>query len=119
MGPGVYTFPTSAVDLSGTLTLNAGGNSRRQFIFQITTTFTAAAAARVVLQNGAQPCNVYFIVGTSAAILAAAQMQGNILASTKIAAANAASNRGTWCSLNAEVTLINNALQAQSGTCPT
>jgi hypothetical protein len=116
---GVYTFPTSAVTLTGTLTLDAGGNTKRQFIFLITTTFTAGAAAKVVLINGAQACNVYFIVGTSASIGAGAMMQGNILAHTAISAANAASNSGTWCALNAAVTLINNNLVAQAGTCPT
>jgi hypothetical protein len=116
---GVYTFPTSAVTLSGTLTLNAGGDATKQFIFKITTTFTAAANAKVVLINNAKPCNVYFLVGSSASIGAAAQMQGNLIAYTAIGASNAASNQGTWCALNAAVTLINNSLVAQAGTCPT
>jgi hypothetical protein len=115
----VYTFPSSAVALSSTLTLNAGGNNKKQFIFKITTTFKVAAAAKIVLTGSAQPCNVYFIVGSSASIGAAAQMQGNIIAYTAIAASDAASNKGTWCALNASVTLINNGLVAQAGTCPT
>ncbi|KAF2874293.1 hypothetical protein BDV95DRAFT_487837 [Massariosphaeria phaeospora] len=117
--PGVYTFPTSAVALSGTLTLDAGGDATKQFIFKITTTFTAAAASKVVLINNAQPCNVYFIVGSSASIGAAAELQGNMIAYTAIAVSNAASNQGTWCALNAAVTLINNSLVAQAGACPT
>jgi hypothetical protein len=116
--PGAYTFPTSQVALSGNLTLDAGGIEERQFIFKITTTFTVAAAARVVLTNGARPCNVYFLVGTSASIGAAAQLQGNMIAYTAIAAKAGASNKGTWCALNAAVTLINNALVAQPGYCP-
>jgi hypothetical protein len=107
------------VTLAGTLTLDARGVSTRQFIFQIKTTLTVAAAAKIVLINGAQACNVYFIVGSSASIGAGAQLQGNILAYTAIAAQNAASNQGTWCALNAAVTLINNSLVAQAGTCPT
>ncbi|EPE30966.1 hypothetical protein GLAREA_03933 [Glarea lozoyensis ATCC 20868] len=110
---GVYTFPSSAVVLSSTLTLSGAG----QFVFQILTTFEAAAAAKVVLANGAQACNVYFIVGSSATIGAAAEMKGNIIAYTAIGASEAASNSGTWCALNAAVTLIDNALQAQAGTC--
>jgi hypothetical protein len=107
------------VALSGTLTLNAGGDARKQFIFKITTTFTAAALSKVVLKNGAQPCNVYFIVGSSASIGAGAQMEGNIIAYTAIGAGDAARNKGTWCALNAAVTLINNSLVAQAGACPT
>lgn len=119
MPPGVYTFPAPAATLNGILKLDAGGNFRKQFIFRIDTTFTVGAAAQVVLVNGAQACNVYFIVGTSATIGAAASMQGNILAHTAIGASNAASNRGTWCALNAAVTLINNSLVAQAGICLT
>jgi hypothetical protein len=106
------------VTLSNTLTLDAAGDATKQFIFKIGTTFTAAANAKVVLTNSAQACNVYFIVGSSASIGAAAQMKGNVIAYTSISASNAASNQGTWCALHAAVTLINNALVAQAGTCP-
>jgi hypothetical protein len=116
---GVYTFPTLAVTLTGNLTLNAAGNPKKQFIFLIDTTFTVGANAQVILINSAQPCNVYFIVGSSATIGASAKMQGNILAHTSIGASGAASNKGTWCALNAAVTLVDNALIAQAGTCPT
>lgn len=105
--------------LTGNLTLNAGGNSAKQFIFQIDTTFVVGAGAQVLLINGAVPCNVYFIVGSSATIGAAAKMQGNIIAYTQIGASGAASNKGTWCALHAAVNLVDNALIAQSGTCPT
>jgi hypothetical protein len=115
----VYTFPTSAASLTGNLTLNAAGDSKKQFIFKITTTFTAAAASKILLINNAQPSNVYFLVGSSASIQAGAALQGNLIAYTAIAASNAASNKGTWCALNAAVTLINNALIAQAGACPT
>jgi len=114
LGPGTYTFPTSAASLSGTLTLNGtidAGDG--QYVFLIDTTFTVAAAAEVVLINGAQACNVYFIVGSSATIGAGAIMQGNILAYTSIGVANAVSNDGTWCALNGAVTLINDALTAK------
>jgi hypothetical protein len=106
------------VTLTGNLTLNAGGDSKKQFIFKINTTFTSAALSKIILINNAQPCNVYFIVGTSATIGAGSQMQGNIIAYTAIGASNAASNKGTWCALNAAVTLINNSLIAQAGICP-
>jgi hypothetical protein len=107
------------VTLTGNLTLNAGGHPGKQFIFQIDTTFVVGAGAQVLLINGAVPCNVYFIVGTSATIGANAKMQGNILAHTQIGASGAASNKGTWCALNAAVNLVDNALIAQPGTCPT
>jgi len=112
--PGVYTFPTSAATLTGTLTLDGATNRRGQWIFQITTTFTASAASQIRTINGAQACNVYFIVGSSANVQAGTKLVGNILAYTSISASDAASNNGSWCALNGAVTLINNALTAQS-----
>ncbi|RYP27081.1 hypothetical protein DL767_007816 [Monosporascus sp. MG133] len=113
LGPGVYTFPTSAVTLTGRLTLNGALNANGQFIFLITTTFDAMAASQIELINGAQACNVYFIVGSSAAVGAAAALKGNILAYTSISVNSGASNEGTLCALNGAVTLIDNALTAQ------
>lgn len=116
LSPGVYTFPALAATLgAGTsLTLSGAGNANGQFVFQISTTLTVGAAAKVVLTNGAQACNVYFVLGTSASIGAGAAVQGNILAGTLIAGTNGASGKGTWCSKDAAVTLINNALTAQT-----
>ncbi|KND89221.1 hypothetical protein TOPH_06090 [Tolypocladium ophioglossoides CBS 100239] len=111
--PGAYTFPTSAVTLTGILTLNGASNANGQFIFLITTTFGAMGASQVKLINGAQAGNVYFIVGSSATVGAAAALQGNILAYTSISVSSEASNKGTFCALNGGVTLIDNALTAQ------
>jgi hypothetical protein len=118
LAPGVYIFPTSAATLSTTLTLDGSTNNDGQFIFQITTTFATSANSAVVLINGAQACNVYFIVGTSSTIAGGTALQGNVLAYTSIAVSSEASNKGTLCALNGAVTLIDNALTAQP-TCAT
>jgi len=112
LSPGVYTFPTQAGSLTGTLTLNGTLNPNGQFIFIVNTIFTAAAASKVLLINGAQACNAYFIVGTSASIGAGAQLQGNLIANAVIAVKAGASNKGLFCSIGGAVTLINNALTA-------
>lgn len=119
LSPGVYTFSTSAVTLTGTLTLSATGTKGKgQFIFKVTTTFAAAALSKIVLTNTAVACNVYFLIGSSATIGAGAILNGNFIAYTSIAVSEAASNKGTLCALNGAVTLINNALVAQTATCP-
>ncbi|PMD50963.1 uncharacterized protein K444DRAFT_647357 [Hyaloscypha bicolor E] len=67
--PGVYKFTTLNAILSATLSLDGTSNPKGQFIFQIQTTFgTSATTSKVVLIGGAQACNVYFIVGSSATI---------------------------------------------------
>lgn len=115
LGPGVYTFPANAAYLSAssTLTLNGTLGPTEQFIFLINTTLDFYAASQIVLTNGASPCNVYFIVGTSATVYAAASLQGNILAYVGVAVGAAASGKGTWCALNSAVTLINNNVVSQ------
>jgi len=114
LGPGVYNFPTQNAVLSTTLTLNGATNPNGQFIFRIHTTFvTAATLSKVVLIGGAQACNVYFIVGSSATINAGSTLQGNILAYTAIAVKSGASNVGTLGALNAAITLIDNKLTSQ------
>jgi hypothetical protein len=113
LGPGVYGFPTPNAVLSTTLTLNGTGNPSGQFIFEIDTTFkTSATTSKVVLIGGAQASNVYFIVGSSATILAGSKLQGNILAYTSIAFSSLASSNGTLGAVNGAVTLIDNAVAA-------
>jgi hypothetical protein len=114
LAPGVYDFPTENAVLSTTLTLNGTGDTSGQFIFQIHTTFmTSATTSKVVLIGGAQACNVYFIVGSSATVAAGSQLQGNILAYTSIAVGSAASVNGTLGALNGAVTLIDDAILAE------
>ena len=82
------------------------------------TTFATSANAKIVLENGAQACNVYFQVGSSASILANNTLEGNVLAYTSISVGSGTSNHGTLCALNGGITLIDDALTAVT-TCST
>src|ERR1700681_1419077 len=81
--PGVYCFSTSA-QLTGTLTLDAQGNANALFIFKIGSTLTTASSSSVVLINGAQNCNVFWQVGSSATLGTGTAFVGNILALASI-----------------------------------
>lgn len=78
---GVYHFSTSA-QLTGTLTLDAQGDANAVFIFQIGSTLTTASNSSVLLINGAQNCNVFWQVGSSATLGTGTAFVGNILALT-------------------------------------
>ncbi len=82
--PGVYCFSSSA-QLTGDLTLNAAGNGGAVFVFKIGSTLTTASNARVLLINGASPCNVFWQVGSSATLGTTTTFTGSILALTSIA----------------------------------
>ena len=80
LNPGVYTFTSSTVQLTGTLTLNGTG----LYIFKIGSTFTTASNAAVILTNGATACNVYWVPVTTATLGGPTAFVGTILAGTVI-----------------------------------
>jgi hypothetical protein len=81
--PGTYTFDDSA-QLTGTLTLDGGGDTNAVFIFQIGSTLTTASDSTVALINGAGACAVYWQVGSSATLGTSTDFQGTIMAMTSI-----------------------------------
>jgi hypothetical protein len=97
--PGVYCSGTSQL-VTGTLTLDGGGDQNATFVFQAGSTLTTNGA-NLVLINGAKPQNVYWQVGSSATLNASA-WQGNIVALTSI-------------TLNVNSTLLGRAL-ARNGS---
>ena len=107
---GVYKFDDSA-QLTGTLTLNAQGNSDALFVFQIGSTLTTASAAVVDVINGGANNGVYWQVGTSATLGTSTVFAGNILADQSITLNTAAKILcGRAIALNAAVTMDTNTI---------
>jgi len=90
LGPGLYCNGTMAISAGLTLTLNGGG----VYIFQISSTLITGASSRVLLTNGAQPCDIFWQVGSSATIGASTTFVGTILANTSITMVTAATLNG-------------------------
>jgi hypothetical protein len=122
---GVYT---SATDLfvGGDLTLDAAGDPNAVFIFQAKSgTLTTAAGitsgvpnTRVLLTNGAQACNVFWQVGSSATIATYTQFIGTILALQSITVNTRATlDTGRVLARNGAVTLDSNVIK--KATCAT
>ena len=116
---GVYTSATD-IFVGGDLTLDAGGDPNSVFIFQAKTgTLNTAAGAtsgipntRVLLTNGAQACNVYWQVGSSATIATFTQFVGNVLALQSITVNhNATLDTGRVLARNGAVTLDANVIK--------
>lgn len=76
---GVYAIAESAT-LNQTLTLNAEGNANSVFIIQINGAFSSSAAAKVVLTNNAQACNVFWKVEGLVSLASQTEMKGTIIA---------------------------------------
>lgn len=116
LGPGVYTYSSSG-GLTGALTLDAQGNSNALFVFQFGSTITTASNSVVNLINGAQGCNIFWQVGSSATFGTDTTFLGNVLARTSITVTTRTSlRRGGFYALDGAVTLDTNAID-QGGAC--
>jgi len=116
--PGVYFFASSAF-LTGSLTLDAQGDPNALFVFQMGSTLISASNSSVMTINGADDCNVYWQVGSSATLGTDSAFQGNILASASIAMNTRASLiGGRALALNGAVTLDSNIIEAGCLTIP-
>jgi uncharacterized protein YkwD len=109
--PGVYrSGAVPSLGLTGRVTLDGQGDPQAAFIFQIPSTLVTASGSSVRLVNGAQACNVYWQVGSSATLGTGTALQGNVLALTSISANDGASVNGRLLARNGAVTLINNRI---------
>jgi uncharacterized protein YkwD len=119
---GVYrTGSVPSLGLTGRLTLDAKGDPRAVFIFQVASTLSTATDSSVSLINGAQACNVFWQVGSSATLEARTAFQGNILALTSISAKDGVTVNGRLFARNGAVTLINDTVtrsRCAAGTAP-
>ncbi len=105
LAPGVYCYSSSA-QLTGTLTLNGNG----VFIFEIASTLTTASGSRVALTGGAQACNVFWQIGSSADLFSSTTFVGNILALTSINLQNSTTVSGRALARNGAVTMDTNTI---------
>lgn len=109
LAPGVYSS-ASSMGLTGTLTLDGENNPDAVFIFQTGSTLTTASASSVVLINGAQPCNVFWKVGSSATFGTTTDFVGHVFSLISITANNRATFDGQLLSINGAVTLDENTI---------
>ena len=106
---GVYAAPSKgALSLSGPLVLDGAGNPNSVWIFQTDSSLITASASTVTLINGAQPCNVFWQVGSSATLGTNSVFVGNVLALTSITVTTGATVKGRALARNDAVTLDTN-----------
>jgi hypothetical protein len=113
--PGVYC-QTTAPTLTGTLTLNGSG----VYIFLIgttaaPTTLVTANSSSVVLINGAQPCDIFWRVTSSATIAPSTAFEGTIMANIAIQMQTGATLFGRALARTAGVTLDTNRIIQPAG----
>ncbi|MGZ9734167.1 ice-binding family protein [Flavobacterium sp. GNP002] len=90
---GVYSVP-AAGSASGTIILDAQGNSNALFIFKFGAAFSVGASTTVVLINGASASNVFWLAQGAIGLGASTIMKGTLLAN------NGAVSLGARCTLD-------------------
>ena len=107
--PGVYSFGhATTANLIGNLTLS--GDANAVWIFQASSDLVTASSSTVTLTGGAQACNVFWQVSSSATLNTSSTIQGTILALTSITVAHGATVDGRVLARNGKVTLDTNTI---------
>lgn len=110
--PGVYNTADGELHVTGTLTLDGGGDPDAIFIFKAGSTLTTSSGAtsHISLIGSAQACNVFWQVGSSATIGTGSDFKGNILAMDSITDDGGSTIIGRFLARNAAVTLNNTTI---------
>ncbi|HYM54936.1 MAG TPA: ice-binding family protein [Solirubrobacteraceae bacterium] len=114
--PGVRTASSSLLLSSGAVTLDAQGNPDAVFIFQIGSTLITGSSTTVQLVNGAQACNVFWQVGSSATLGTGTRFVGTVMALATITANTAATIHGRLLARTGAVNLDTNTITTSN--CP-
>lgn len=113
IAPGTYSSTTLGV--TGTVTLDAGGDPNAMFVFESSSTLDVAAASQIVLAGGAQACNVFWRLGGSATFGSGSTFAGVVIADDSITAATGADFAGRLIASNGAVSLSTDTIDV--GTC--
>jgi type VI secretion system secreted protein VgrG len=106
--PGVYTG--GALALTGTLTLDGQQDPNAVWIFQAGSSLVTASSSVVRFINGAQPCNVFWQVTSSATLGSGSAFAGSILALTSVTLGSGVTLDGRALARNGDVTLIDDTI---------
>lgn len=115
--PGAYTGGT--LEINGTLTLDAGGASNSVFIFRASSTLITGVSSNVVLTNGAQACNVFWQVGSSATLGGSSSISGHVIAQASISTGASSTVNGQLVAVTGAVTLGGTTIVNNNCTTPT
>jgi len=108
--PGYYVSESGKFELTGTLTLDAEGDSNAVFVFVTSSTLITATSSQVKFINGADKSQVFWNVGSSATLGITSHFEGTIMAMESITLTTGATINGALLARNGAVTLDSNTI---------
>lgn len=115
--PGVYAFghaSTANITAASPLTLDGQGNAAAVFVFQASSDLVTASGSTVRLINGAEACNVFWQVSSSATFGTGSTFVGNVFALTSITDNGSSTFYGRLLARNADVILNKTTITKQT-----
>ena len=106
--PGAYHDGGGGLDLTGTIILDGGGSNDAIWVFKSTSSLISAGV--VALTNGAQACNVFWQITSSASLGTGTVLSGTVMALTSITAVSGVTVQGRLLARNGTVTLDNDVI---------
>ena len=73
--PGIYDN-TGAISVTGNLTLDGQGNPNARFIIRSSGAFTIGAGSKIILTNGAEAKNVFWVIAGAVSLAATVEAKG-------------------------------------------
>ncbi len=108
--PAAYSMTVATETLTGNLTLDGGNNPNAVFIFDTTFALTTSSNSTVTLINGAQACNVFWLIGSQATLGTGSTFVGHVIAGTAVVATSGTHVAGSLTALTANVSLDNTTI---------
>ncbi len=118
LAPGVYDSADGTFGNTGTLVLDGQDETNPVFVFQTGSTLITGSDSSVVLINGADACNVYWQIGSSATLGTSSDLTGTIMALTSITLDTGATLEGRALARNGAVTMDTNTITRAACTEP-
>jgi Ice-binding-like len=115
LAPGIYKSNTS-VGITGTVTLDGGGDPNAVWIFEISSTLITASNSNVVLAGSTQAHNIFWRVGSFATLGTSSHLEGSVVALASVMLNTGATLNGKALASTAAVTLHTNTVTIPS--CP-
>lgn len=111
LAPGVYTVPAGVSNLTGTLTLDGGGDVNALWVFQMPSSFITSPDSVVDIINTGPGAGLFWNVGSSATLDSDTIFAGNILALASITMGSGVTiDCGRALANTGTVTMINDSI---------